>query len=104
MVAGETIGHALVVGAAAEAEEGLAETAVPGGNVVVRGGQGEMPAAGTIFSEAHGSTLEDAAQGVPHGTIRQSTAGEIRRAGGSVKSRPELTKRGKHESQARKCC
>jgi len=53
-----------------------------------------MPAAGTKFSGSQGATVEDAAQGVPHGTIRQSTAGEIRKAGGSVRSKPELTRRG----------
>ncbi len=63
----------------------------PDANVVVRGGQSEMPAPGTKFSGAQGATVEDAAQGVPHGTIRESTAGEIRKAGGSVRSKPELT-------------
>jgi RHS repeat-associated protein len=76
-------------GAAVDAVAGrLAEAAVPDANVVVRGGQGELPASGT-YSGAHGATLEDAASGVQHGTIRESTAGEIRNAGGSVKSKPE---------------
>jgi len=66
----------------------------PDANVVVRGGQSEMPAAGTKFSGSQGATVEDAAQGVPHGTIRESTAGEIRKAGGSVRSKPELTRNG----------
>jgi len=53
-----------------------------------------MPPAGTKFSGAQGSTVEDAAQGVPHGQIRESTAGQIRKAGGSVRSKPEATRAG----------
>jgi RHS repeat-associated protein len=71
-----------------------AEAAVPDANVVVRGGEGEMPPQGTTFSGAHGATVEDAAQGVPHGQIRTSTAGDIRDAGGSVRSAPERTRSG----------
>ena len=66
----------------------------PDSNVVVRGGQGEMPPQGTTFSGAQGSTLEDAAQGVPRGQVRESTAGQIRDAGGSVRSKPEVTRAG----------
>jgi RHS repeat-associated protein len=66
----------------------------PDSNVVVRGGQGEMPPQGTTFSGAQGATLEDAAQGVPHGQVRESTAGQIRDAGGSVRSKPEMTRAG----------
>jgi hypothetical protein len=51
-----------------------------------------MPPAGTTISGAHGTTVEDAAQGVPHGQIRTSTAGEVRKAGGSVRSAPEPTR------------
>jgi RHS repeat-associated protein len=71
-----------------------AEAAVPDANVVVRGGAGEMPPQGTTFSGAHGATVEDAAQGVPHGQIRTSTAGDIREGGGSVRSAPERTRGG----------
>ena len=39
-------------------------------------------------------SLEEAAQGVPHGTIRATTAGEIRSAGGTVQRAPELTRTG----------
>jgi hypothetical protein len=53
-----------------------------------------MPPAGTTFSGAHGATLEEAASGVPHGTIRTSTAGDVRDTGGTVKSAPELTRSG----------
>jgi len=62
--------------------------------VVVRGGQGAVPAAGQTFSGAAGRTLEEAASGVPHGTIRATTAGEIRQAGGAVRPKPELTRTG----------
>jgi RHS repeat-associated protein len=71
-----------------------ATAAVPDANIVVRGGTGEMPPAGTTFSGAHGATLEEAASGVPHGTIRTSTAGDVRDTGGTVKSAPELTRSG----------
>ena len=67
-------------------EGGPAE--VPDAHFVVRGGQGEIPSSGT-YSGAHGATIEDAASGVPHGTIRSSTAGDIRNSGGSVESAPE---------------
>lgn len=68
--------------------------AVPDANVVVRGGTAEMPPAGTTFSGAHGATLEEAASGVPHGTIRTTTAGAVRDAGGTVHSAPEPTRSG----------
>lgn len=66
----------------------------PNSSIVVRGGQGELPPAGTTFSGAYGATLEEAASGVPHGTIRSTTAGAIRSNGGSVIHAPELTKSG----------
>jgi uncharacterized protein RhaS with RHS repeats len=62
--------------------------------VIVRGGQGALPAAGETFSGAAGGTLEEAASGVPHGTIRASTAGRIRQSGGTVTPKPELTRTG----------
>jgi RHS repeat-associated protein len=68
--------------------------AVADGAIVVRGGQGAIPAAGEVFSGAVGRTLEEAASGVPHGTIRATTAGEIRAGGGSVELSPELTRSG----------
>jgi RHS repeat-associated protein len=80
---------------AADAVAGIrATSAVPDANIVVRGGMGEMPPAGTTFSGAHGATLDEAASGVPHGTIRTTTAGEVRDAGGTVQSAPELTRSG----------
>jgi hypothetical protein len=62
--------------------------------VVVRGGTSAIPAAGRTFSGAAGATLEEAASGVPHGTIRATTVGQIRQAGGTVESAPELTRGG----------
>jgi hypothetical protein len=69
---------------------GAADSAIPDATVVVRGGQGEMPPAGQVFSGAQGRTLKEAAAGVPHGTIRSTTAGEIRAGGGSVEYAPEF--------------
>jgi len=68
---------------------------IPDSATVVRGGTGEIPEAGQTFSGAAGDTLQDAAQGVPHGTIRATTAGEIRAAGGKVEHAPEMTRSGK---------
>jgi len=62
--------------------------------VIVRGGTSDLPTAGQVFSGSQGVTLEEAAQGVPHGTIRATTAGEIRASGGTVKSAPEPTRSG----------
>jgi hypothetical protein len=53
------------------------KTVVPDEYIVVRGGQKPMPLAGTTFSGSTGATLQEAASGVPHGTIRQTTAGQI---------------------------
>jgi len=75
---------------------GAEETAVriPDSHAVVRGGQTPMPPQGELFSGSHGSTLESAASGVPHGTIRSTTAGEIRQLGGRVDYAPEMTRSG----------
>jgi len=62
--------------------------------IVVRGGTGPMPTPGTIFSGSYGATLEEAASGVPHGTIRSTTAGAVRSGGGAVDAVPELTRSG----------
>jgi RHS repeat-associated protein len=72
-----------LVGGAGEAETGLAfvedgASSVPNDFVVVRGGISDVPPAGQVFSGAAGPTLEDAASGVPHGTIRSTNAGDIR--------------------------
>ena len=60
-------------------------------DVVVRGGQAPLPTAGTIFSGSYGETLEIAASGVVHGTIRATTAGRIWQAGGTVEHAPEAS-------------
>jgi RHS repeat-associated protein len=62
--------------------------------VVVRGGTAPLPEAGTTFSGAQGATVREAAAGVPHGTIRSTTAAAVRDAGGSVGSAPEATRSG----------
>jgi hypothetical protein len=87
VIAGEGIGAA--VGRLAGAASSLADDAV-----IVRGGQGPVPNPGEVVSGASGKTLEEAASGVPHGTIRATTAGEIRRAGGTVTPNPEYTRSG----------
>lgn len=63
--------------------------------IVVRGGSGELPPPGTVFSGAVGETVEDAAAYVPHGTIRVTTVKEILANGGSVALKPEPTRSGK---------
>ena len=63
--------------------------------IVVRGGRGELPPPGTVFSGAVGDTLEDAAAYVPHGTIRFTTVAAILSAGGSVTLKPEITRGGR---------
>ena len=71
----------------------------PDASVIVRGGAGEMPAPGTVFSGSQGGTIAEAAQGVPHGTIRTTTAGEVRAAGGQVQVAPEATRSGQINGQ-----
>jgi RHS repeat-associated protein len=63
---------------------------VPNGRIIVRGGQGPLPAPGDVVSGSQGETIEDAAKGVPHGSVRVTTAGEIRAGGGSVEVLPEV--------------
>lgn len=58
-------------------------------DVVVRGRQSPLPEPGTVFSGSYGPTLEEAASGVVHGTIRATTAGALRAAGGTVEHAPE---------------
>lgn len=69
------------------------------GTVIVRGGTGDMPAPGTTFSGSQGGTVTEAGAGVPHGTIRTSTAGEIRSGGGRVEVAPEPTRGGQINGQ-----
>jgi hypothetical protein len=62
---------------------------VPDDYVVVRGGQSPMPGAGDVFSGSIGTTVDEAGAAVPHGSIRVTTAGQIRAAGGTVTYAPE---------------
>jgi hypothetical protein len=80
------------IGRAANAAR-AAETSIPDEAVVVRGGTGDVPPAGQTFSGSYGSSFEEAARGVPHGQVRQATAGEIRAGGGSVDYAPEYDAR-----------
>src|ERR1700682_3647140 len=57
---------------------------VPDDYVVVRGGTKPIPVPGRSFSAVVGPTLEGATGAVPHGQLRATTAGEIRRQGGVV--------------------
>jgi RHS repeat-associated protein len=66
----------------------------PDDSVVVRGGTKPLPPPGEVFSGSAAPTLDEAARGVPHGTIRSTTAGAIRGEGGTVVSKPELTRSG----------
>jgi len=62
--------------------------------IVVRGGRSELPPPGTAFSGAAGDTLEEAAAGVPHGTIRSTTVEAVESNGGNVVLKPEMTRGG----------
>src|SRR5205809_4343564 len=57
---------------------------VPDEFFVIRGGTRPLPPPGLVFSGSIGPTLEAAAAAVPHGQIRATTAGEIRRLGGML--------------------
>jgi hypothetical protein len=57
--------------------------------VVARGGQSDLPAPGTVFSCATGPNLNAACAAVPHGSVRVTTAGQIRAGGGTVQRVPE---------------
>ncbi len=60
------------------------KTVVPDDYVVARGGTRPMPAPGNTFSATVGPTEDAAAAAVPHGQVRVTTAGAIRRQGGTV--------------------
>lgn len=62
---------------------------IPDDYAVVRGGIRSWPPAGTAFSAAVGPTLVTAAAAVPYGTLRATTAGQIRAAGGTIEWLPE---------------
>lgn len=67
---------------------------VPDHTVIVRGGQGDLPRAGTRFSGAMGRSVEDAGGAVPDSSIRVTTAGAIRAAGGTVEYAPDEGRNG----------
>ena len=65
------------------------KTVVPDRAIIVRGGQPYAHQPGNIISAQMGSSAVEAALGLPHGTVRITTAGEIRAAGGTVELVPE---------------
>lgn len=69
-----------------------AEAEVPDHYTVVRGGAKPLPEPGTTFSCAAGIDKMDAAKGVPHGTIRVTTARAIRAYEGQARFKPEPSK------------
>jgi hypothetical protein len=72
---------------------GVAAEELPDATIIVRGGESELPPAGEMFSGSQGQTLDEAAAGVRHGTIRSTTAGDIRAGGGTVRPNPEFDAR-----------
>jgi hypothetical protein len=65
------------------------KTVVPDDAIIVRGGRDYQHREGNVVSAHMGSSIEDAASGLPHGTVRATTAGQIRAAGGAVELMPE---------------
>jgi hypothetical protein len=72
---------------------------IPDEYVVVRGGTRPVPPLGQTFSATIGPTLEAAASAVPHGQVRRTTAGAIRRNGGVVEWAPEYSPHGTMNQQ-----
>lgn len=68
------------------------QAVVPDDYVVVKGGTFPLPQPGEVFSGAVGPTSEAASAAVPHGQLRQTTAGAIRAAGGTVTWEPEQSR------------
>jgi hypothetical protein len=66
-----------------------AKRVIPGDAVIVRGGRTYQPRTGEVISGQLGSNATEAASGIPHGTIRVTSAGEIRAQGGTVEPAPE---------------
>jgi hypothetical protein len=65
------------------------KTVVPDSAIIVRGGQAYNHQPGNVISAQMGSSAAEAAAGLPHGTVRVTTAGAIRAAGGTVELVPE---------------
>lgn len=95
---GSLAGSAVVLVVAGGAGYGAARggwaRGLPDSMIVVRGGQQPVPPPGVVFSGAYGRTLLEAGSHTPYGSIRVTTAGEIRASGGTVTIVPELTRAG----------
>ena len=65
------------------------KTVIADDTPIVRGGRNYQPKPGDVTSAQMGWDLADAAAGLPHGTIRVTTAGDIRAVGGTVELAPE---------------
>jgi hypothetical protein len=65
------------------------KTVIPDDAVIVRGGRNYQPQLGNRISAQMGSSVPEAASGLPHGTVRVASAGEIRATGGAVELAPE---------------
>lgn len=70
-----------------------AKALIPDETVIARGGVNDIPGPGEVFSGAQGKSVEEAAAGLKHGTMRTTTAGDIRRSGGTVEAAPEFDPR-----------
>jgi hypothetical protein len=70
------------------------QSVIPDDAIIVRGGKAYQPRPGNIVSAQMGTDAKSAASGLPHGSVRITTAGEIRAAGGTVKLAPEPAWRG----------
>jgi len=93
-------GGAILVASISSAYISLTEPSLAGSSgflpdnfIVVRGGTAPIPPM-NFFSGAAGPTLQEAAAGVPHGQIRETTAIAIRSGGGTVVFAPEPTRSG----------
>ena len=62
---------------------------IPDDAIIVRGGRQYAAKPGDVMSAQMGSSVSEAASGLPHGTVRTTTAGKIRAAGGTVALVPE---------------
>jgi hypothetical protein len=67
------------------------QTVVPNDFYLVKGGIGPLLMDKPRFSAVVGPTLEAAATAVPHGSLRATTVGEVRRLGGIVEWVPEYS-------------
>jgi hypothetical protein len=74
------------------AEEGAAGASIPDSTIIARGGQSSLPPPGEVFFGRAGADVEEAGQGVVHGSFRWTTAGDIRAEGGTVEPAPEFNK------------